>query len=158
MYPTSDAWGKAFGPDYMPDRWKLGGRRICGPYIGIFDGVQADLEFVRKIFNLRRASIAIDVYFCLSCVGIDRLVKLHYSWTQGDYSRKLVCHYCQEPPAALSLNFAQKHAYSIKRHWLGPMQPEIPVHLTLLSCFTLLLAPAQHTEQRGWVAIAIHPN
>ena len=43
----------------MPDRWKLAGRRICGPYIGIFDGVQADLEFVRKIFYLRRSSISI---------------------------------------------------------------------------------------------------
>lgn len=58
MYPAADPWGQEFGRDYMPDRWKLAGRRICGPYIGIFDGVQADLEFVRKIFYLKRASLS----------------------------------------------------------------------------------------------------
>ena len=29
----------------------MAGKRICGPFVGIFDAVQADLEFVRKIFN-----------------------------------------------------------------------------------------------------------
>ena len=37
----------------------MAGKRICGPFVGIFDAVQADLEFVRKIFNLQRTFEAI---------------------------------------------------------------------------------------------------
>ena len=44
----------------MPDRWKKAGKRICGPFVGVFDAVQADLEFVRKIFDLKRAFLAIS--------------------------------------------------------------------------------------------------
>ena len=46
----------------MPDRWKKAGKRICGPFVGVFDAVQADLEFVRKIFDLKRAFLAIYRY------------------------------------------------------------------------------------------------
>lgn len=39
----------------------MAGKRICGEFYGIFDAVQADLEFVRKIFNLQRTFEAIDI-------------------------------------------------------------------------------------------------
>ncbi|CAE7390565.1 unnamed protein product, partial [Symbiodinium pilosum] len=52
-YPFTDPWNNPFTKTYFPDRLALAGQRICGPYIGIFDGVQADLEFVKKIFCLQ---------------------------------------------------------------------------------------------------------
>ena len=61
IYPAADPFGCEFSQDYMPQRWKLAGKRISGQFLGVFDAVQADLEFVRKVFNLQRTFEAIYV-------------------------------------------------------------------------------------------------
>ena len=41
---------------------KKAGKRIAGEYVGILDGIQADLEFVKKVFGLKRHLTALDLY------------------------------------------------------------------------------------------------
>ena len=38
----------------MPERHAQAGRRIAGAYVATLDGVQADQEYVRTLFNLQR--------------------------------------------------------------------------------------------------------
>ncbi|CAE7248892.1 unnamed protein product [Symbiodinium sp. CCMP2592] len=54
VYPHCDAFGKEFGPTYMPERAKVAGQRICGPYVCIFDGFQADWEYHKLALGLNR--------------------------------------------------------------------------------------------------------
>ena len=60
IYPSSDPWGKPFSGDYEPARFKKAGQLLVTPGSGaargIFDGIQADLEFVKKILFLQRNS------------------------------------------------------------------------------------------------------
>ena len=58
VYPATDRWDNEFSASCMPERWKLAGQRIAGPYIGIMDGFQSDLEFTKKIFYLKSCSEA----------------------------------------------------------------------------------------------------
>ena len=55
VYPAVDPFGTEFSSSYMPQRHKLAGRRIAGDFVCIFDGLQADLEFVKKVFCLQRS-------------------------------------------------------------------------------------------------------
>ena len=58
VYPKTDPWNNEFSSSYMPDRWKVAGQRIAGPFLGVMDGFQSDLEFTKKIFNLQSCSEA----------------------------------------------------------------------------------------------------
>ncbi|CAE7239268.1 unnamed protein product [Symbiodinium sp. CCMP2456] len=65
IYPLSDPWGKEFSKTYEPARFKKAGQLLVDPGSGraakgIFDGIQADLEFVKKILFLQRISTAFD--------------------------------------------------------------------------------------------------
>ena len=54
MYPDADPWGRPFSKDYYPDRFRMAGRPLAQGFIGAFDGVMSDWEFVKKLFNLQR--------------------------------------------------------------------------------------------------------
>ena len=54
MFPFTDPWGKAFSKVYCAARAKVAGTPLAGGYFGIFDGVQCDQEFLKKIFSLQR--------------------------------------------------------------------------------------------------------
>ena len=55
VHPAVDPFGTEFSSSYMPQRHKRAGQRIAGDYVCVFDGLQADLEFVKKVFGLQRS-------------------------------------------------------------------------------------------------------
>ncbi|CAE7501413.1 NaCP60E [Symbiodinium sp. CCMP2592] len=61
-YPTADPWGNVFSCSYEPARWKVAGEWLAGGKCGILDGFQADLEFIKKIFFLKRNSASLIVF------------------------------------------------------------------------------------------------
>ena len=65
MYPTHDPWGREFSQRYMPHRLALSGLPIAGPYRGVLEGVQADQDFVRVLFQPARF---LDNLFNMLCV------------------------------------------------------------------------------------------
>ncbi|CAE7568938.1 unnamed protein product [Symbiodinium natans] len=56
-YPAEDPWGRSFSKEYCPDRFKLAHQPLVtkrgGAAFAIFDGLQADLEFVKKVLFLQ---------------------------------------------------------------------------------------------------------
>ena len=54
MFPSTDPWGRPFSKVYHAERAKVAGTPLAGGYIGIYDGVQCDQEFLKKIFSLQR--------------------------------------------------------------------------------------------------------
>ena len=56
-----DPWGRAFSRDYQPSRWRMAGRvLVASGFKAVLDGIQADLEFVKKVLFLQRISTAFD--------------------------------------------------------------------------------------------------
>ena len=55
-HPSHDPWGKAFSMDYFPERYKVANQLLAGGFYGVLDGIQADQEFLKKIFHLQRPS------------------------------------------------------------------------------------------------------
>ena len=118
VYPFSDPFGTPFSSTYMPHRARLAGKPIAGNFICIFDGVQADLEFVKKLFNLQRSSEAYTIHragfnksllhklnlkllpisiYILNNPKTRSQSQLAKPPDRGDYSRKLVCCFCSAP-------------------------------------------------------------
>ncbi|CAE6910451.1 unnamed protein product [Symbiodinium natans] len=57
-HPACDPWGRPFTSSYCPQRRKLAGCKLAGGFFGVFDGVQADQEFLKKTFQLQRTSFS----------------------------------------------------------------------------------------------------
>ena len=55
LYPYTDPWGRPFARDYFPDRLRVAGLPIAGKFRGVYDGCQADLEYIKKVFSLQRS-------------------------------------------------------------------------------------------------------
>lgn len=57
-FPEADPWGVPFSASYEALRFKKAGADLVTTpgtaYCGIFDGIQADLEFVKRILFLKR--------------------------------------------------------------------------------------------------------
>ena len=53
-FPACDPFGRRFSKRYCPWRAKMAGKLLADGYFGIFDGVQCDQEFLKKIFSLQR--------------------------------------------------------------------------------------------------------
>ncbi|CAE7919502.1 unnamed protein product [Symbiodinium necroappetens] len=54
-HPDRDAYGQLFSSSYFPDRFKVANEPLTGDNMrGIYDGLQADLEFVKKVLYLQR--------------------------------------------------------------------------------------------------------
>lgn len=61
-FPAHDPWGREFDASYEPKRWRLAGSLLAGGWRGAFCGVQADQEYLKKIFDLQRFSVEIGSY------------------------------------------------------------------------------------------------
>ncbi|CAE7207071.1 unnamed protein product [Symbiodinium natans] len=56
-HPSADPWNVPFSSSYCPARFKKAGCWLASPGLrGIWDGIQADLEFVKKVLFLQSAS------------------------------------------------------------------------------------------------------
>ena len=55
VHPHADPWRRAFSKAYHPDRFKVAGTPLAQGFVGVFDGIQSDWEFAKKIFNLQRS-------------------------------------------------------------------------------------------------------
>lgn len=55
VWPDCDPWGKQFSPSYHPRWWRNAGRDLAGGWKAAFDGVQADQEWIHKVFKLKRS-------------------------------------------------------------------------------------------------------
>ena len=59
-FPATDPWGVPFSRSYEPHRFKKAGANLVetvgAATCGIFDGIQADLEFVKRILFFKRHS------------------------------------------------------------------------------------------------------
>ncbi|CAE7196338.1 unnamed protein product [Symbiodinium sp. CCMP2592] len=57
-FPATDPWDVPFSKSYEPHRFKKAGANLVetsgAATCGIFDGIQADLEFVKRILFLKR--------------------------------------------------------------------------------------------------------
>ena len=53
-YPTADPFGVPFSDTHDPARYRVAGQLLAGGWIGIYDGIQMDLEFIKKCFDLQR--------------------------------------------------------------------------------------------------------
>ena len=51
VYPSCDAFGKTFSPTFDRERHQLAGERVAGNFVACLDGIQADQEFVAKLFR-----------------------------------------------------------------------------------------------------------
>ena len=56
FYPDRDPWGRLFDKSYMPHRARLAGVSIADGWFGVLDGIQADQEFLKKMFSLKSPS------------------------------------------------------------------------------------------------------
>lgn len=71
-YPTTDPWGRPFGPSYNPARWKVAGKAIGEVpghpgviWRGVLEGIQSDQDVLRLMFDLQRtASHQLHCHFC----------------------------------------------------------------------------------------------
>ena len=54
VYPSCDAFGNTFSPTFDRERHRLAGQRIAGDFVACLDGIQADQEFVAKLFRPTR--------------------------------------------------------------------------------------------------------
>jgi hypothetical protein len=63
VYPTHDPWGTPFSISYEKQRWKLGGQRIAGRYVGCLEGIQGDQDYIRTMMTPARAWDG-DSIFC----------------------------------------------------------------------------------------------
>ncbi|CAE7251094.1 unnamed protein product [Symbiodinium pilosum] len=54
VFPAEDPWHRKFSRHYCPDRLKLANRPLAQGFIGVFDGIQCDWEFAKKLFGLQR--------------------------------------------------------------------------------------------------------
>ncbi|CAE7493146.1 ANK3 [Symbiodinium microadriaticum] len=55
-HPDRDPYGRLFNGSYFPDRYKLANEPLTADNMrGIYDGLQADLEFVKRVLYLQRA-------------------------------------------------------------------------------------------------------
>ena len=90
VYPWSDPWGYEFSRTYEPARFKWAGQPLVipgsGASFGVLDGIQADLEFIKKVLFLQRNLVG---FLC----GIYR-TDFTVSAIQGDYTRKQCCFLC----------------------------------------------------------------
>ena len=97
IYPSSDPWGKAFSGDYEPARFKKAGQLLVTPGSGaargIFDGIQADLEFVKKILFLQRNSTGFSKPYS-TWIETTLCTPRQLYRNKGDYSRKQCCFLC----------------------------------------------------------------
>ena len=64
-YPSADPFGRVFDAGYHPERQRMAGYPIMGPYLACLEGVQADQDFCRVAFHL-----------------------------ENYYGKKQCCHYC----------------------------------------------------------------
>ena len=53
-HPHEDPWSKPFSKTYCPDRLKLAGSALAGPFTFVLDGIQGDADFVASLFSLKR--------------------------------------------------------------------------------------------------------
>ena len=52
-YPHADPWGREFDDRYYPERKAHAGKPISkSGYKGVLDGIQADQDYLRVLFNL----------------------------------------------------------------------------------------------------------
>ena len=109
----------------MPAWFDRAGTELAGGWKGAFDGVQADQEWLHRVFKLQRILIIIVSMFSLEVPGtqslIISLVDFLGSWHA---SRKHVCHYCNavrwldgdELPANLYTAFGDSAAHRSQCH------------------------------------------
>ena len=57
VWPEADPFGKRFDDFYHPTWASRAGSQLAGGWKGCFDGVQADQDFVHKVFKLQRFSL-----------------------------------------------------------------------------------------------------
>ena len=53
-FPSADPWGKPFTKTYFPQRAKVANELLAEGFFGVYDGIQCDQEFLKKIFSLQR--------------------------------------------------------------------------------------------------------
>ena len=54
LFPGVDPWGRVFDATYEPERSRKAGLPLAGGWRGCLSGVQADQEYLRKLFKLKR--------------------------------------------------------------------------------------------------------
>jgi len=58
LWPTHDWEGKEFRDKHYPRWFALAGSEICGGWRGVVDGYQGDQDFLHKVFQFKRTSLA----------------------------------------------------------------------------------------------------
>lgn len=53
-WPDADPWGHAFSQSYMPQWFAKAGGALAGGWKAALDGVQADQEWLHRVFKLQR--------------------------------------------------------------------------------------------------------
>ena len=54
LWPHADPWGVEFSPTYMPQWHAHAGSLLASGWKGVFDGIQADQDWLHKVFKLKR--------------------------------------------------------------------------------------------------------
>ena len=63
-FPSEDPWGRKFDASYQPQRWKVAGSLLAGGWRGCLSGVQADQDYLKKVFDLQRFSVSVPMQRC----------------------------------------------------------------------------------------------
>jgi len=64
VFPDADPWGQKFSKVYHKERFEKAGKPL--PVRGCLAGVQADQEYLKKLFNLKRHLT--ELASCLQCL------------------------------------------------------------------------------------------
>lgn len=85
IFPHSDPWGVRFNSDYYPDRLALAGTRISpGNMIAVLEGIQADQDYLRVMFNLERgANRQMVCYYCNAIQWISN--KIDHAYNRAEF-------------------------------------------------------------------------
>ena len=82
VYPSRDPWGKEFNKSYQRSRWAKAGKSIASGYVAVLEGIQADQDFVRTLFNPSR-NLA-DFSSSLGICGKKNLLVFSLVWCSLD--------------------------------------------------------------------------
>lgn len=63
VWPHADPWQRDFDESYHPKFWRKAGMLLADGWKGCLDGVQADQEFIHKVFKLQRFSCQYSCMF-----------------------------------------------------------------------------------------------
>ena len=67
IFPDADPWGQPFSDSYHPNRKRLSGQRIAGPFRFVLDGVMGDADWIAHIFHLKRPLVSKSMFSIFEC-------------------------------------------------------------------------------------------